>query len=172
MVYVWYKQHRSQSISDASGPKNSSWIYGISGFSMWDRILSRSCSETGYPWRWGSEVAGVVAKSALDECRTVARWNGSFWGRLPFCGWVESGPSADAILQQERLFIVDPKAIHHILQGTTYMDEKPRRIARELLEPAVNSGLASVEGELPLISHVIRQLNSNLGDIHKRQGGP
>ena len=101
----------------------------------------------------------------------MARWDGPFWGRLLFCGWVESDPSADAILQQERLFIADPKAIHHILQGTTYPDEKPR-IVRKLLESAIDSGLASVEGELPLISHVIRQLNSNLGDIHKRQGGP
>ena len=56
-------------------------------------------------------------------------------------------------MQGERLFIADPKAIHHILQGTSYLYEKPR-LTRELLELVIDRGLASVEGTLPFTSHV------------------
>ena len=51
------------------------------------------------------------------------------------------------------MFIADPKAIHHILQGTSYLYEKPR-LTRELLELVIDRGLASVEGTLPFTSHV------------------
>jgi hypothetical protein len=29
-VYIWYKRSRISAISDVPGPKNPSWIYGIS----------------------------------------------------------------------------------------------------------------------------------------------
>ena len=56
-------------------------------------------------------------------------------------------------MQEERLFIADPKAIHHILQGTSYLYEKPR-VVRELFELVIDRGLASVEGTLPFTSRV------------------
>src|SRR5579872_3162876 len=43
--------------------------------------------------------------------------------------------------------VADPKAIHHILQGTTYLYEKPA-ITGEFLSLVMDWGLVSVEGEL------------------------
>lgn len=57
-------------------------------------------------------------------------------------------------MQEERLWVADPKAIHHILQGTSYLYQKPR-IFQELLEAVFDKGIISVEGESPLISYVV-----------------
>lgn len=75
---------------------------------------------------------------------------------------------ANAITQEERLWVADPKAIHHILQGSNRLYEKPDFI-RERGATFVGWGLASVEGELPLIPRVVYLLIPTLGDAHKRQ---
>ena len=64
-----------------------------------------------------------------------------------------SAISANAITQEERLWVADPKAIHHILQGSNRLYEKPNFI-RERAATVVDWGLAAVEGELPPVSHV------------------
>lgn len=57
-------------------------------------------------------------------------------------------PDTDPIMQEERLWISDPKAVYHILQGTSYLYQKPR-IMQEMLEAVFDKGVVSVEGELP-----------------------
>jgi hypothetical protein len=56
--------------------------------------------------------------------------------------------------QEERLWIADSKAIHHILQGTSYLYGKPHA-TRELSTMLIDRGLASTEGELSPMSRVV-----------------
>ena len=75
---------------------------------------------------------------------------------------------ANPILQDERLWIADPKAIHHILQGTSYLYQRPSYFS-EILESVFDKGLVSVEGVFPAVPHVIQPLTMSLGNVHKRQ---
>ena len=52
-------------------------------------------------------------------------------------------------MQEERIWISDPKAIHHILHGTNYLYERSR-VFVELAESVLGRGVFSAEGELPL----------------------
>ena len=80
----------------------------------------------------------------------------------------QCSPYADHILQEERLWIADPKAIHHILQATNYLYQKPPHLL-EILESILDKGLVSVEGELSHVSHVVQPIIVCSGDVHKRQ---
>ena len=58
-----------------------------------------------------------------------------------------------ACVQEDRLWIADPKAINHILQKSGYLYAKPSN-ARERIALLGDGGVASVEGESSLtISH-------------------
>ena len=70
--------------------------------------------------------------------------------------------------QEERLWIADPKAIHHILQASCYEFEKPPH-TRAQLELIVDRGLAAVEGKFIFAPHVVKLLILWLGDAHRRQ---
>ena len=61
---------------------------------------------------------------------------------------------ADHLIQEERLWVADPKAIHHILQGTNYLYRKPGHTI-EGLNVVFGKGVMSVEGELPPVSHAV-----------------
>lgn len=74
-----------------------------------------------------NEDAGAAEKSVLEEYGPVARWNGT--------------------LGEDCLIISDPKAIHHILHGTTYLYERPA-ISMEFLAMVLDWGLLSVRGEV------------------------
>ncbi|KAF9778983.1 cytochrome P450 [Thelephora terrestris] len=80
----------------------------------------------GHAWWWLSEEFTVVEKRILEEYGTISRWNGS--------------------LGEERLWVADPKAIHHILQGSNRLYDKPSFI-RELSAMVIDWGVASVAGE-------------------------
>jgi len=54
-------------------------------------------------------------------------------------------------IQEDRLWIADPKAINHILQKSGYLYAKPSN-ARERIALLGDGGVASVEGGLPLIT--------------------
>ena len=56
------------------------------------------------------------------------------------------------IAQKERLWVSDPKAIHHILQGSAYLYEKSRA-ARERFATVMDRGLVVVEGKCFFISY-------------------
>jgi len=85
-----------------------------------------------------------------------------FWGRA----WWD--PYADAVTQEERLWIADPKAIHHILQGSSYMYGKTNG-RKETIAILLGKGLAWAEGESFLTHLVSITLIPELGDVHKRQ---
>ena len=55
-----------------------------------------------------------------------------------------------AVVQEERLWVADPKAIHHILQSSDDLYEKPPFI-REAILPVMDKGLAWAEGGSPKI---------------------
>jgi hypothetical protein len=62
-------------------------------------------------------------------------------------------PSADATMQEERLWVADPKAIHRIFQGTSYLYQKPTA-DRVLLAMVLDRGLSWSEGNSPLVSRI------------------
>jgi len=86
-----------------------------------------------------------------------------FWGRA----WWD--PYADTVTQEERLWIADPKAIHRILQGSSYLYGKVN-IRKELGVTLLGKGLAWAEGESFLTPYLVSiTLIPELGDVHKRQ---
>jgi hypothetical protein len=83
------------------------------------------------------------------------------WSMLRFWKSDTVDPSADATIQEERLWVADPKAIHRILQGPSYLYETPYT-KRVLMATIMDRGLPSTEGNFPLIFHVARLPNSEL----------
>src|ERR1700753_2175017 len=81
-AYIYYKRYQDFTISDVPGPKNPSWIFGIS----WPPCIKRRqlmVSATGHAWWWQNEEGGGVEKRLLEEFGAGARWNGSL-GVCPF----------------------------------------------------------------------------------------
>ena len=74
-AYIWYKRHRTFSISDVPGPKNPSWICGTSA-SPQNHHHSLTFPKTGHTWWWTSDEATVVEKKLLEGYGTIVRWNG------------------------------------------------------------------------------------------------
>ena len=103
---------------------------------------------TGHQWWWQLEDGADLEKRLLKEYGNVVRWNASLGVCFSTGNKVLCSLQADHILQEERLWIADPKAIHYILQGTNYLYQKPRHFM-ELLEAVIDKGIASVDGELP-----------------------
>jgi hypothetical protein len=101
---------------------------------------------TGHLWWWQHEEASVLEKHILDEYGTVARWNGTLGVRF----FLEMDRYTDVVGQEQRLWVADPKAIHHILQNSSLVYEKPS-VNRELLAALTDDGIATAKGELPLI---------------------
>jgi cytochrome P450 len=105
----------------------------------------------------------------LEEYGGVVRWNGPLCVRLFSCrSSVGAGHTLMLTMQRERLWVADPKAIHHILQATSYLYQKSAA-SMELLETILDKGLVSVEGAFPFVDQVAQLLIVNLGDVHKRQ---
>lgn len=75
-------------------------------------------------------------------------------GRLGFVVLLRSDRYAHVIVQERRLWVADPKAIHHILQNSSLIYEKPS-VNRELLTTLIDNGIVTAEGELPLIPCVV-----------------
>ena len=81
-AYFLFKRRYSSSISDVPGPKNPSWVYGISASKQNNQLCLTNLG-TGHPWWWQREDAAVVEKSILEEYGTIARWNACL-GVRPF----------------------------------------------------------------------------------------
>ena len=110
-------------------------------------------------WWWKGKGAGVVEKSLLDEYGTLARWNGALGVSSFHRGQTEVLCFANMIIQEDRLWIADPKAIQHIVQVSYYQCEKNPHLKpmRELL---IDRGLISVEGESIHALHAVKPSNS------------
>ena len=76
VAFVWYKLYRNFTISDVRGPKNPSWVYGISVSPTSSTPHHLTGPGTGHRWWWIREEARVVEKSLIEEYGTVVRWNG------------------------------------------------------------------------------------------------
>jgi cytochrome P450 len=90
-------------------------------------------------------------------------------GYVPFLG-VSCGvvlPRTNVTMQEERLWVADPKAIHRILQGPNYLYQKPST-HRVLMATVLDRGLSWSEGNSPLMPRRAQSLILNLGDVHKR----
>lgn len=109
---------------------------------------------TGNRWWWQHEENGVVEKRFLEEYGTIARWNGVLG--VPFICGPSVMPFLSLIIysQEDRLWIADPKAIHHILQASGYLYSKPNFIS-ERIAIIMDRGLVWATGELPFISHAV-----------------
>ena len=75
------------------------------------------------------------------------------------------------MLQEDRLWLADPKAIQYILHGQGPINQYERPYAvREQSPMVVDRGLSWAAGRLSFLSDaVLRPLILNLGDTHKRQ---
>ena len=150
-AYALYKRYRASTISDIPGPKNPSWRYGIQLFVPVNSQCRLTDSGTGHAWWWQREEAGAVDKMILEEYGTVARWNGSL-GVHYFPGVWLWYTHVDATVQEERLWIADPKAIHHILHSPDSLYVKPS-VHMEKNAMLTDRGVAAVEGECLLIPY-------------------
>lgn len=81
VAYVWYKRHWACTISDIPGPKNPSWIFGISTSSRSKRSHLIDLG-TGHQWWWQLKEALVFEEELLDEYGTIVRWNGALGVRF------------------------------------------------------------------------------------------
>ena len=89
-------------------------------------------------------------------------------GSASFPELAQANPRADVITQEQRLWVADPKAVHHILQGSCDLYEKPS-VIKEIVAAVIGRGVGGVEGKsfLACLPRVITK--TGLGDEHKRQ---
>ena len=121
--------------------------------------LESNCAERensqGHQWYLQAGEAGAEDQRFLEDFGNVVRWNGPFGVRLAFyrthVGVLYSGTSDSTCLQEDCLWIADPKAIHHILQKSGYFYAKPSNNREQVALLADRDGIASAEGELPIM---------------------
>ena len=75
-------------------------------------------------------------------------------GYTPFLWVGRSRMLVLMLVQEERLWIADPKAAHHILQSSSHLYQRSH-IAREQIALVIGRGLSWAEGELTLTSPMI-----------------
>ena len=102
---------------------------------------------------------GVLEKRILEEYGNVARWNGPLGVCFFSGGWEKLNAYADIVVQEDRLWIADPKAVHHVIQGSSHMYKKPSS-ERGRFALVMDRGLVWAEGEPPLTP---AYLTPNLG---------
>ena len=154
VAYALYQRYRNSAIRDVPGPESPSWIHGISRSHACRMTLPHVYSGTGHLWFWQCEEASVVEKRLLEEYGGVARWNGLLGVYFSFGGRAQLDPYPDVVTQEERLWIADPKAIHHIFQ---YSGDLYGRLDsfREQVAIVLDRGLFWAEGELHLTPHTV-----------------
>ena len=104
------------------------------------------------------EDAGGAEKRFLENFGKIVRWDGPFGVRLPFyrpsrwCHVSESfTETIGTCVQEDRLWIADPKAINHILQKSGYLYAKPHNI-REGSALASGRGIIWAEGGFLIVT--------------------
>jgi hypothetical protein len=147
-AYILYKRYRAFAISDIPGPKNPSWVYGISSAFRTNRWHLLTGPEQGT--RGGGSLRSSTSSRRVFWKNTAPYLAGTgCLGCASKLFWIRhSALLADAITQEERLWVADPKAIHHILQGSNRLYEKPHAVT-EQLTALFDCGIVAVEGELP-----------------------
>jgi len=70
-------------------------------------------------------------------------------------------------IKEDQLWVADPKALHYILQATSYLYVKPS-VSKETVSIVADRGLLWADGTAGL-NHLPRELIKHLGDTHRRQ---
>lgn len=118
-------------------------------------------SPSGRSWRSRKEVP----REFRERC-SLERFS---WGALRFLLNAKFELSTETIgtcVQEDCLWIADPKAINHILQKSGYVYAKPSDI-QELIALVADRGVGWAEGELSFLSY-FSSTNDPTGDVHKR----
>ena len=87
---------------------------------------------------------------------------GCVWLRSPIDGTLTTLP-----VQEERLWIADPKAINHVLRNSGTLYRKPENI-RELTALILDRGLSWADGNA-FSMYIYPDILTLTGDVHKRQ---
>ena len=161
LVYIIRRRRRLSMIRDVPGPMNPSWIFGTShGVTLIPFTSSSRSAEfenlQGHQWYLQAEEAGGTEKRFREDFGNVVHWNGPLGVHLTshhiypvFELLVEM---IGMCVQEDRLWIADPKAINHILQKSGYLYAKPSN-ARERIALLGDGGVASVEGKFFLTNN-------------------
>jgi len=104
------------------------------------------------------EEAGGAEKRFLENFGNVVHWNGPFGVRLPSdqprAGVTISESLTEGIgtcVQEDRLWVADPKAINHILQKSGYLYAKPNNV-REGSALTSGRGILWAEGKFDIVT--------------------
>ena len=122
-------------------------------------------------WRSGEEVPrGFRKRCSLEWCFwSMSRFLSNIRRCLVFALLTET---LGARVQEDILWVADPKAINYILQKTGYLYAKPNNV-QERTALLADRGVAWAEGELSIVYHMwtfpaSRSSNNPTGDIHIR----
>ena len=102
-----------------------------------------------------TEEAGGSEKRFLKNFGNVVRWNGPFGVSSAFIGHTPASYSellteiVGVCVQEDCLWVADPKALNHILHKSGYSYAKPGNI-NEVMALLGDRGVASVDGELSI----------------------
>jgi len=147
------RQKKSFAVRDVPGPVNPSWIFGTSqavnlGF------FTPSCRSMALNAKIPKDTSGISRPKKLGEQRRGSSRDlgTSLVGTAPlgymtsFIGQTPADQTIGACVQEDRLWIADPKAINHILHKSGYLYAKPTEV-QEQSALFNDHGIASVEGE-------------------------
>jgi len=112
-------------------------------------------SGTGHQWYLQRGEGIETEERLLEEYGTAIHLKGPLGVR--FFSWLKPGVigcSRWCIAQEDRLWIADPKAVHHILQGSGYLYGKLSS-TREFFVPLLGKGLVWAEGESSLMLYSV-----------------
>ena len=79
----------------------------------------------GHQWYFQSEEPGDIERRFFETYGNVVRWKGPLGVSL--APKVDAGAGVLMVwpLQEDRLWVADPKGLHHILELSGYLYEKP-----------------------------------------------
>jgi hypothetical protein len=115
----------------------------------------------------GCEEATVVEKRLLEEYGTISRWNGSLG--VCFFSMGSGVMRSSLMLSCRKNACGSPTPRPSTISSKVPIVYTRNRTSSGNSCNGLGLGSRSVEGELPLISHVIYLLIPTLGDAHKRQ---
>lgn len=97
-----------------------------------------------------AEETGGIEKRFFESFGNVVHWNGPLGVRRALCqrhlAFKLTTELIDVCIQEDCLWIADPKAINHILQKSGYLYAKPGNM-QEMIALVADRGVGWAEGE-------------------------
>ena len=143
VAYALYQRRTRSSVKDIPGPPNPSWIHGkVVTLSLCPSYLAQSRRTLLV---LGDSRCKCPRKAHPREIWKCGSLEWTVWGILP----VISDPrNADRIfVQEDRLWVADPKAINHILRNSCTVYRKPTK-EREFIAMVLDRGLSWADGNV------------------------